>query len=72
MTGTLLLVPAPLDLGTDTTPLEDVLPHGVVERAALRRRWTHCATVGRWRLTAGRFCSPSRPRLRRGPPRRGC
>ena len=39
MTGTLLLVPAPLDLGTDETPLEDVLPRGVIRRAAALGHW---------------------------------
>lgn len=39
MIGTLLLVPAPLDLGTDQTPLEDVLPRGVIRRAAGLSHW---------------------------------
>jgi len=39
MTGTLLLVPAPLDLGTEETPLEDVLPRGVIRRAAALAHW---------------------------------
>ena len=39
MTGTLLLVPAPLDLGTEETPLEDVLPRGVIRRAAALTHW---------------------------------
>jgi 16S rRNA (cytidine1402-2'-O)-methyltransferase len=39
MTGTLLLVPAPLDLGTEETPLQDVLPHGVIRRAAGLGHW---------------------------------
>jgi len=39
MTGTLLLVPAPLDLGTEETPLQDVLPHGVIRRAAGLAHW---------------------------------
>ena len=39
MTGTLLLVPAPLDLGTVETPLEDVLPRGVIRRAAALTHW---------------------------------
>lgn len=39
MTGTLLLVPAPLDLGSVETPLHDVLPHGVIQRAAGLAHW---------------------------------
>lgn len=39
MTGTLLLVPAPLDLGTEETSLQDVLPHGVIRRAAGLGHW---------------------------------
>jgi 16S rRNA (cytidine1402-2'-O)-methyltransferase len=39
MTGTLLLVPAPLDLGTEETSLQDVLPHGVIRRAAGLAHW---------------------------------
>ncbi|HSM22558.1 MAG TPA: SAM-dependent methyltransferase [Rubrivivax sp.] len=39
MTGTLLLVPAPLDLGTEQTPLQEVLPHGVIRRAAGLGHW---------------------------------
>ena len=39
MTGTLLLVPAPLDLGTEETPLQDVLPRGVIQRAAGLGHW---------------------------------
>lgn len=39
MTGTLLLMPAPLDLGAEATPLEDVLPRGVIRRAAGLRHW---------------------------------
>jgi len=37
--GTLLLVPAPLDLGADATPLEEVLPRGVIRRAATLAHW---------------------------------
>ena len=37
--GTLLLVPAPLDLGTEETALQDVLPHGVIQRAAGLGHW---------------------------------
>ncbi|HSQ73731.1 MAG TPA: SAM-dependent methyltransferase [Rubrivivax sp.] len=37
--GTLLLVPAPLDLGAEATPLEDVLPRGVIRRAAALAHW---------------------------------
>lgn len=39
MTGTLLLMPAPLDLGTEETPLEDVLPRGVIRSAASLTHW---------------------------------
>ena len=39
MTGTLLLMPAPLDLGAEETPLQDVLPHGVIRRAAGLGHW---------------------------------
>jgi 16S rRNA (cytidine1402-2'-O)-methyltransferase len=39
MSGTLLLVPAPLDLGSEATPLQDVLPHGVIQRAAGLAHW---------------------------------
>jgi 16S rRNA (cytidine1402-2'-O)-methyltransferase len=39
MTGTLLLVPAPLDLGSEATPLEDVLPRGVIRLAARLAHW---------------------------------
>lgn len=39
MTGTLLLMPAPLDLGAEETPLEDVLPRGVIRRAAALGHW---------------------------------
>jgi len=39
MTGTLLLVPAPLDLGTEETPLQDMLPRGVIRRAAELAHW---------------------------------
>ena len=37
--GTLWLVPAPLDLGTAATPLDDVLPRGVIRRAAALAHW---------------------------------
>jgi 16S rRNA (cytidine1402-2'-O)-methyltransferase len=39
MTGTLLLVPAPLDLGTEEIPLQNVLPLGVIRRAAGLAHW---------------------------------
>ncbi len=39
MTGTLLLMPAPLDLGAEEIPLEDVLPRGVIRRAAGLGHW---------------------------------
>ena len=39
MTGSLLLVPAPLDLGAEETALEDVLPRGVIRRAAALGHW---------------------------------
>ncbi len=38
-TGTLVLVPNTLDLGADTTPLQDVLPLGVLQRAAALTHW---------------------------------
>jgi len=37
--GTLWLVPAPLDLGTAPTPLHQVLPQAVMERAAALQHW---------------------------------
>ena len=37
--GTLWLVPAPLDLGTAATPLDEVLPRGVIRRAAALAHW---------------------------------
>jgi len=37
--GTLWLVPAPLDLGAAATPLDDVLPRGVIRRAAALAHW---------------------------------
>jgi 16S rRNA (cytidine1402-2'-O)-methyltransferase len=37
--GTLLLVPSPLDLGTAEVPLAEVLPAGVIRRAAGLRHW---------------------------------
>lgn len=39
MTGTLLLVPNTLDLGADAVDLQDVLPLGVIRRAAALRHW---------------------------------
>lgn len=39
MTGRLLLVPNTLDLGAEQGPLEDVLPSGVLRRAAALRWW---------------------------------
>lgn len=39
MTGTLLLVPNALDLGADEVPLDDVLPRGVLRRAAGLQHW---------------------------------
>lgn len=41
MTGTLYLVPAPLDFGIQTTqqPLSDVLPHATIERMAHIQHW---------------------------------
>jgi 16S rRNA (cytidine1402-2'-O)-methyltransferase len=38
-TGALLLVPNALDLGADAVPLAEVLPAGVVQRAAALRHW---------------------------------
>lgn len=38
-TGRLLLVPNALDLGTDTVPLDDVLPRGVIAQAAALSHW---------------------------------
>jgi 16S rRNA (cytidine1402-2'-O)-methyltransferase len=38
-TGTLWLVPAPLDLGAAEVPLEQVLPHGAIARAAQLAHW---------------------------------
>lgn len=37
--GALLLVPAPLDLGNDAVPLDEVLPRGVLRRAAALEHW---------------------------------
>jgi 16S rRNA (cytidine1402-2'-O)-methyltransferase len=37
--GTLWLVPAPLDLGTAAVPLDEVLPRGVIRRAAALAHW---------------------------------
>ena len=37
--GTLVLVPAPLDLGAGETPLQDVLPLGAIRRAAALAHW---------------------------------
>lgn len=37
--GRLLLVPAPLDLGADPVPLDDVLPRGVIASAARLWHW---------------------------------
>jgi 16S rRNA (cytidine1402-2'-O)-methyltransferase len=39
MTGTLVLVPHTLDLGAAEVPLQDVLPLGVIRRAAGLRHW---------------------------------
>jgi 16S rRNA (cytidine1402-2'-O)-methyltransferase len=39
MTGRLLLVPNTLDLGSAELPLQDVLPLGVIRRAAALRHW---------------------------------
>jgi 16S rRNA (cytidine1402-2'-O)-methyltransferase len=39
MTGTLLLVPNTLDLGTDAVDLHEVLPLGVMRRAAALQHW---------------------------------
>ena len=39
MTGSLLLVPNTLDLGADEVPLDEVLPRGVLRRAAALRHW---------------------------------
>ncbi len=39
MTGTLLLVPNALDLGTDAVDLRDVLAEGVIRRAAALQHW---------------------------------
>ncbi|MBK1612409.1 ribosomal RNA small subunit methyltransferase I [Rubrivivax gelatinosus] len=38
-TGTLLLVPNTLDLGTETVDLQEVLPLGVIRRAAALEHW---------------------------------
>ena len=37
--GALLLVPAPLDLGTHAVPLDEVLPRGVLRQAAALGHW---------------------------------
>lgn len=39
MTGTLLLVPNALDLGADPVDLRQVLPDGVIQRAAALKHW---------------------------------
>jgi len=39
MTGTLVLMPNTLDLGTAEVPLQDVLPLGVIQRAATLQHW---------------------------------
>jgi 16S rRNA (cytidine1402-2'-O)-methyltransferase len=38
-TGTLVLVPNTLDLGAEEVPLQDLLPLGVIRRAASLRHW---------------------------------
>ena len=39
MSGSLILMPNALDLGTEQVPLEDVLPLGVIRRAARLTHW---------------------------------
>jgi len=39
MSGSLILMPNALDLGTEVVPLEDVLPLGVIRRAARLMHW---------------------------------
>ena len=39
MSGSLILMPNALDLGTEVVPLEDVLPLGVIRRAARLTHW---------------------------------